>query len=238
MVDGDINISVATLTGDYVAKTIDHLLLSPELDGAAVIDGCDLARCYGVSSVCVRPCDVATAADVLQGSGVKVGTLIGFPYGWSRTEIKVYEAEWALAEGAEELDVVLSIAHLQAGAADDVRAEVQSLCEVASGRALVKVALENAHLEEDQKVLGCRLAESAGATFVSASTGFGAVGATPEDVRLMRRTLSPDTQVKAAGGIRDLDSLLEMLKAGAVRVGTSATEMIIEEFRRREARWA
>jgi len=237
MVDGDINVSVATLTSDYVAKTIDHSLLSPELDAAAVLDGCDLACCYGVASVCAKPSDVAAVAEALRGSGVKVGTVIGFPHGSSKTEIKVYEAEWAVAEGAEELDLVLNIARLRAGASSDVRSDIQAVCEVASGRALVKVILESAYLDEDQKVLGCRLAESAGASFVSASTGFAPMGTKAEDVRLIRRTLSPDTQVKAAGGVDSLDSLLEMLRAGAIRIGTSATETILEEFKAREARW-
>jgi deoxyribose-phosphate aldolase len=238
MVDGDFNISVATLTSEYVAKTIDHTLLQPELDAAAVLDGCDLARCYGVASVCVKPCDVAAAAEALRGSGVKVGTVIGFPHGSSKTEIKVYEAEWAMAEGAEELDLVPNTARLRAGASSDVRSGIEAVCAAASERALVKVILENAYLNEDQKVLGCRLAESAGAGFVSASTGFAPTGATAEDVRLIRRTLSPETQVKASGGIDNLDTLLEMLRSGAVRIGTSATETILEEFRAHEARWA
>ncbi len=237
MVESDINISVATLTSDYVAKTIDHYLLSPELDAAAMLDGCDVARCYGVASVSVKPSDVAAATEALRGSDVKVGTVIGFPHGSSRTEIKVYEAEWALAEGAEELEMVLNVARLRAGANSDVRSDIQAVCEAASGRALVKVILENAYLDEDQKVLGCRLVESAGASFVSTSTGFAPTSATPEDVRLMRRTLSPETQVKATGGIDNLDSLLGMLTAGAVRIGTSATEIVLEEFKAREARW-
>lgn len=237
MVDGDINVSVATLTSDYVAKTIDHTLLSPELDTAAVLDGCDLARCYGVASVYVKPCDVAAVAEALRGSGVKVGTVIGFPYGSSKTEIKAYEAEWALAEGAEELDLVLNIARLRAGASSAVSSDIQAVCEVASGRAVVKVILESAYLGEDQMVLGCRLAESAGASFVGNSTGFAPTGTEVQDVRLIRRTLSSDTQVKAVGGVNSLDSLLAMLAAGAIRIGTSATEIILEEFKAREARW-
>ena len=237
MVESGINISIATLTSGYVAKTIDHSLLSPELDTSAVLDGCDLARCYGVASVYVNPSDVAAAAEVLRDSGVKVGTVIGLPYGSSKTEIRVYEAEWAMAEGAEELDLVLNVARLRAGANDDVRYDVQSVCEVASGRAQVKVVIENAYLDENQKVLGCRLAESAGASFLCACTGFTPPGAAADDVRLMRRTLSPDTRVKAAGGVDNLDSLLELLRAGAVRIGTSATETILEEFKAREARW-
>ena len=163
--------------------------------------------------------------------------MIGFPHGASKTEIKVYEAEWAIAEGAEELDLVMNIARLRAGANSDVRSDLQAVCEIASGRALVKVILENAYLNDDQKVLGCRLAETAGASFVSASTGFAPIGATAEDVRLMRRTLTPETQVKAASGVDNLDTLLKMLQAGAVRVGTNATESILEEFRARESRW-
>jgi deoxyribose-phosphate aldolase len=237
MVDGDINISVATLTSDYVAKTIDHSLLSPELDAAAVLDGCDLARCYGVASACVKPCDVAAAAEALRGSGVKVCSVIGFPHGSSKTEIKVYEAEWALAEGAEELDMVLNTARLRAGASSDVRAEIEAVCAAASERALVKVILENAYLDEDQMVLGCRLIEAAGASFVSVSTGFAPMGASAEAVRLVRRTLSPEIQVKAASGVEHLDELLKMLQTGAVRIGTSAVETILEDFKAREARW-
>jgi deoxyribose-phosphate aldolase len=237
MGEGDLNISIATLTSDYVAKTIDHSLLRPELDAQAVLDGCDLARCYGVASACVRPSDVAGVAEALAGSGVKVGTVVGFPHGSAKTEIKVYEAEWAMAEGAEELDMVLNIGRLRAGALDDVRADIQAVCEVASGRALVKVILETAYLDENEKVMGARLAEAAGAAFVKTSTEFAPTGATVEDVRLLRRSLSPETQIKAAGGIHDLDSLLEMLRAGATRIGTSATEPILEEFKAREARW-
>jgi deoxyribose-phosphate aldolase len=237
VVESGINISIATLTSGYVAKTIDHSLLSPEFDTETLMDSCDVARCYGVASVCVKPSDVAIVAPAMQGSGVKVGSVIGFPYGWSKTEIKVYEAEWAIAEGAEELDLVLNLAQLRAFAHEDVLFEIRSVCEVAAGHALVKAVIEGAYLDEKQKVMACRMAETAGASFVSNSSGFEQAGTALEDINLIRRSLPPDIQVKAAGDIHSLDSLLEMLRAGAVRIGTSATETILEEFKTREARW-
>jgi deoxyribose-phosphate aldolase len=227
--------SVETLTRKQVAKTIDHSLLRPELDSETVRAGCELARSYDVASACVRPCDVALAHELLAGSEVKVSTVIGFPHGSSTSAVKAFEAERAIAEGAEELDMVLNIGWLRSGVADEVLADIKAVVEVAAGRALVKVILENAYLDEAQKILGCRLSEEAGADFVKTSTGFAPSGATLEDLRLMRRSVSPGIGVKAAGGIRTLDALIDALNAGATRVGATATQAILEELEARKA---
>jgi len=227
--------SVETLSYEQVAKTIDHSLLQPQLEREAVRAGCELARTYDVASVCVKPCDVKLAAELLAGSEVKVSTVIGFPHGSSTSAVKAFEAEQAIAEGAEELDMVLNIGRLRSGAADEVRADIRAVVEVAAGRALVKVILENAYLDEAQKVLGCRLAEEAGADFVKTSTGFAPSGATLDDLRLMRQTVSPGVGVKAAGGIRTLDALIDALNAGATRIGATATKAILEELEARKA---
>jgi len=228
--------SAETLTRKQVAKTIDHSLLRPELDSETVRAGCELARSYDVASACVRPCDVALAHELLAGSEVKVSTVIGFPHGSSTSAVKAFEAERAIAEGAEELDMVLNIGWLRSGAVDEVRADIEAVVEVAAGRALVKVILENAYLDEAQKILGCRLSEEAGADFVKTSTGFAPSGATLEDLRLIRRSVSPGIGVKAAGGIRTLDALIDAMNAGATRVGATATRAILEELEARQAK--
>jgi len=228
--------SIETLTYEQVAKTIDHSLLRPELDTEAVRAGCELARAYDVASACVKPCDVVLARELLAGSDVKVSTVIAFPHGSSTTVVKAFEAEQAIAEGAEELDMVLNIGRLRSGADNEVRADIRAVVEVAAGRALVKVILENAYLDEAQKLLGCRLSEEAGADFVKTSTGFAPSGATLDDLRLMRQTVSPGIGVKAAGGVRTLDALIEALNAGATRVGATATQAILEDFKTRKAR--
>jgi deoxyribose-phosphate aldolase len=231
---GDL-FSVETLSREQVAKTIDHSLLRPELDTEAVRAGCELARRFDVASACVKPCDVTLAAELLTGSDVKVSTVIAFPHGSSTSAVKAFEAGLAIDEGAEELDMVLNIGRLRSGAVDEVRADIQAVVAVADGRALVKVILENAYLDETQKVLGCRLSEEAGADFVKTSTGFAPSGATLDDLRLMRRTVSPGIGVKAAGGIRTLDALIDAMNAGATRIGATATRAILEELETRKA---
>ena len=228
-------LSVDTLTYEQVAKTIDHSLLRPALDTDSVRAGCELARAYNVASVCVKPCDVKLAAELLAGSDVKVSTVIAFPHGSSTSAVKAFEAERAIEDGAEELDMVLNIGRLRSGATDEVRADIQAVVDVAAGRALVKVILENAYLDEAQKVLGCRLSEEAGADFVKTSTGFAPSGATLDDLRLMRRTVSSSLGVKAAGGIRTLGALIDAMNAGATRIGATATQAILEEFEARKA---
>jgi deoxyribose-phosphate aldolase len=229
--------SVDNLTERQVAKTIDHSLLRPELDDAFVEAGCRLAVEYDVASVCVRPVDVRRATAILAGSDVAVGTVIGFPHGSSTTATKGFEAERALEDGATELDMVIDIGALRSGRDEDVRRDIEAVVAVAhrSGAAIVKVILENAYLTDDERVRGSRLAEAAGAEFVKTSTGFAPSGATHEDLALMRRTVSPDIQVKAAGGIRTLDALIDVMNLGVTRVGATATKAIIDDFRARKA---
>jgi deoxyribose-phosphate aldolase len=228
--------TIETLTERDVAKAIDHSLLRPELDDSFVTDGCRLAAEYDVASVCVRPADVARAAGLLAGTDVAVGTVIGFPHGSVKTATKVFEARVALDDGATELDMVINIGALKSGRDADVQADIAAVVEVAhSAGAIVKVILENAYLTDGEKVRGCRLAEAAGADFVKTSTGFAPGGATHEDLALMRRTVSPHVQVKAAGGVRTLDGLLEVMALGVTRIGATQTKPIIDDFRARRA---
>jgi deoxyribose-phosphate aldolase len=228
--------SVDNLTERQIAKTIDHSLLRPELDDAFVEAGCRLAAEYDVASVCVRPVDVRRAKAILDGTDVKVGTVIGFPHGSSTTATKVYEAQRALDDGATELDMVIDIGALKSGRDEDVRRDIAAVVAVGhAGGAIVKVILENAYLTDDEKVRGSRLTEAAGADFVKTSTGFAPSGATHEDLALMRRTVSPHVQVKAAGGVRTLDALIDVMNLGVTRVGATATKVIIDDFRARKS---
>ncbi len=220
-----------TITYAELAKVIDHSLLKPELTEGEVIAGCELAKRYHVASVCAKPCDVRLAARLLAGSDVAVGTVVGFPHGNSTTAIKVAEARQALADGATELDMVINIGALRSGKTDYVRDEIRAVVQVAhAANAIVKVIMENAYLTREEKITGCKLAEEAGADFVKTSTGFAATGATIEDIKLMRATVSPQVQVKAAHGVRTLQALLDVIDAGATRCGATATAAMLDEF--------
>jgi len=228
--------TIANLTERDIAKTIDHSLLRPELDAAFVEAGCELAAKYDVASVCVRPVDVIRARRILEGTDVKVGTTIGFPHGNHETEIKMLEAVHALRAGAVELDMVIQIAALKSGRDQDVEDDIRAICEIAhAGGAIVKVIFENAYLTDDEKIRACRLTEAAGGDFVKTSTGFAPSGATHDDLRLMRANTSPHIQVKAAGGVRTLDALIDVMNLGVTRIGATATEAIILDFRARKA---
>jgi deoxyribose-phosphate aldolase len=229
-------IDVRQLSYRDVAKTIDHSLLRPELDDAFVEEGCRLAARYDVASVCVRPVDVRRAKAILDGTDVAVGTVIGFPHGSHTTDTKVFEARRALEDGATELDMVIDIGALKSGRDEDVRRDIGAVVEVGhAAGAIVKVILENAYLTDDEKVRGSRATEAAGADFVKTSTGFAPGGATHEDLALMRRTVSPNVQVKAAGGVRTLDALLAVMALGVTRIGATATATILDEFRARQS---
>ncbi len=231
-----MTLSIADLTERDIAKTIDHSLLRPELDDRFVEDGCRLAAKYDVASVCVRPVDVARARAILHGTDVAVGTTIGFPHGNHLTATKVFEAELALADGATELDMVIQIAALKSGRDADVQADIRAVVDVAhAADAIVKVIFENAYLTDDEKIRACRLTEAAGGDFVKTSTGFAPSGATHDDLRLMRANTSPHIRVKAAGGVRTLDALLAVMDLGVTRIGATATETIILDFRARKA---
>lgn len=228
--------TIATLTERQIAKTIDHSLLRPELDDAFVEAGCELAARYDVASVCVRPVDVRRAAAILAGTDVKVGTTVGFPHGNHETEIKMMEAVHALRSGAQELDMVLQVGALKSGRDQDVHDDIKVIAEIAhAAGALLKVIFENAYLTDEEKVRACRITEAAGGDFVKTSTGFAPSGATHDDLRLMRASTSPHIQVKAAGGVRTLDALIDVMNLGVTRIGATATEAIILDFRARSA---
>ena len=217
---------------EKIAKTIDHSLLKPEMTRAQVAEGCEIARRYAVASVCCKPSDVSFCADLLRGSGVEIGTVVGFPHGSSTTETKVFETKQALQDGASEIDMVLNIGKLKSGLYDEVRDDIAAVVVAAQGR-LVKVILENAYLTDDEKVKACQLCESAGAHYVKTSTGYAPSGATIADVRLMRAAVSPQIKVKSAGGVRTLDALIEMLDAGVERSGATTTNVILDEYTER-----
>jgi deoxyribose-phosphate aldolase len=228
-------LTVDDVSYEQLAKTIDHSLLRPELMLSEVQEGCELAARYDVASVCVRPADVELAAELLSGSSVAVGTVVGFPHGAHTTATKVFEAERALAAGASELDMVINIGWLRSGEDARVADDIAAVVRLAAGATLVKVILENAYLSDDEKLRGCQIAESAGADFVKTSTGFAPGGATMEDLRLMRAAVSPRVRVKAAGGVRTLDALLEVISVGVDRIGATQTAAILDEYRSRTA---
>ncbi len=222
---------------EQIAKMIDHSLLQPVLTDEQLEAGCRLAADYGVASVCIKPYFVARAAELLRGTGVAVGTTVGFPHGGHKTAVKVFEAEQALADGATELDMVCNIGKVLSGdwrfVAEDIEA-VLRLCQ--SGSAILKVIFENCYLERAHKIELCRICTDLGVHFVKTSTGYGSAGATVEDVRLMRENVGTHVQVKAAGGIRTLDALLAMRQAGASRIGASRTAQILDTLRERLVR--
>lgn len=218
------------LTEAELAATIDHAILKPELTREQVDAELDVAREWQVFSVCVRPSDIAHAVEYLAGSGVAVGTVIGFPHGTTSTAAKVAEVRQADVDGAAEFDMVINIGALRSGLDDLVRDDIRAVVEAASGK-VTKVILEVSLLDDEQIARGSRLAEQAGADFVKTSTGFAGGGATVETVTLMRASVGPDVQVKASGGVRSLQDALTMLQAGATRLGTSGSATILGELR-------
>ncbi len=220
------------VTVDAVRGLIDHAILKPELTRADVDAQLDEAAAHRVFSVCVRPSDVAHAVERLTGTGVGVGTVIGFPHGTTSTAAKVAESLQALADGAFELDMVQNIGAAKSGDWQRVEQDVRAVVD-AAGDTVVKVILETAFLTDDEIVAASRAAQTAGAAFVKTSTGFAGGGATAEHIALMRRSVGADTGVKASGGVRGLDTLLEMVEAGANRIGTSASARILDEVAHR-----
>ncbi|MTE23121.1 deoxyribose-phosphate aldolase [Microbacterium sp. ZXX196] len=222
------------LTENLVAGAIDHAILKPEFTRADVDRELDIAAEWGVFSVCVRPSDVAYAAARLAGTGVAVGTVIGFPHGTTSTAAKVAELRQAAADGATEFDMVVHIGALRGGEDERVVEDIRAVVAAAEG-AVTKVILETSLLDEEQIARGSRLTERGGATFVKTSTGFAGGGATVPHVTLMRSSVGPAVQVKASGGVRGLDGAAAMLAAGATRLGTSASATILGELRARLA---
>jgi deoxyribose-phosphate aldolase len=217
-----------------IAKMIDHSLLNPTLTTGDLEKGCRLAVDYDVASVCIMPYYLRRCSDILKGSAVKSSTTIGFPHGGHATRTKLAEVSQALEDGGEELDVVVNISQVLSGNWDYVRAELQELVEVthAAGQK-VKVIFENYYLRDEHKIHLCRLCGEIGVDWVKTSTGYAPGGATMEDLRLMRENSPARVQVKAAGGVRDLDALLQVRALGVTRVGASRTADMLNECRRR-----
>ena len=241
-------------TYEQLAKMIDHSLLHPTMTDKELEDGCRLAAKYGVASVCIKPYAVKRAAELLKGSGVHVGAVIGFPHGNSCTESKRYETELACRDGAAEIDMVINLGKALSGDWDYVERDVKVVCDEAHRHnARVKVIFENDYLTKGGAGLGsddfkkklCQLCERAGADWVKTSTGYGFVkqadgsynykGATEHDLTLMRANVSAKVQVKAAGGVRDLDGLIHVRDLGGTRCGATATAAMLDDYRRREA---
>lgn len=213
-----------------INKLIDHTLLRPEATYGEIEKLCREAEEYHFASVCVNPTHVRQAARLLLKTGVKVGTVIGFPLGAVVPLTKAAEVREAIANGATEVDMVINIGALKSGDYDLVSRDIKTVVEAAAGQALTKVIIETCLLNEEEKVKACLLAKNAGADFVKTSTGFNKGGATPEDVSLMRKTVGVEMGVKASGGIRDRRTAEQMIKAGANRLGTSAGVAIVKEI--------
>ena len=225
-----------SLTAADIAKMIDHSLLNPTMTEADILEGCAIARKYGVATVCVKPSFVELAGRALSGSGVLVTTVIGFPHGSNLTEVKVFEAGRAIAKGCRELDMVIDIGKFLGGEYDYVERDIKAVADVShKAGVILKVIIENAYLSDKLIVEGCKICECAGADFVKTSTGYAPTGATIPDLRLMRASVSNKVQVKAAGGVRSLDAVLLAHAAGAARIGCTATAKIMEEACKREA---
>ncbi|MCM3203272.1 deoxyribose-phosphate aldolase [Paenibacillus illinoisensis] len=207
---------------------IDHTLLRADATQSEINQLTEEAKQYQFASVCVNPGWVSYAAEQLQGSGVDICTVIGFPLGASTSETKAFETTDAIAKGATEVDMVINISALKDGKDDYVEQDIRAVVEAAAGKALVKVIIETCLLTDEEKVRACQAAVRAGADFVKTSTGFSTGGATPEDIALMRRTVGPDMGVKASGGVRSFEDMQKMIEAGATRIGASSGVKIMQ----------
>jgi deoxyribose-phosphate aldolase len=224
------------MDGTYAdfAKIIDHSLLNPTLTAADLEAGCQLALAYDVASVCIMPFALKRCASILRGSTVKANTTIGFPHGGHTTAVKRAEAEQALADGGEELDMVVNISQVLSGNWEYVREDIQSVIGVThAGGQKVKVIFENSYLQDEHKIQLCRICSELNADWVKTSTGYAGGGATHHDLQLMRKHTAAQVQVKAAGGIRDFDALAAVRALGVTRCGASRTKDILDECRRR-----
>jgi deoxyribose-phosphate aldolase len=216
-------------TYEDVAKMIDHSLLSPALTDRQLEQGCQVALEYNVASVCIMPYYLRRCAEILKVGTVRAGTTIGFPHGGHTTAVKLAEAKQALDDGGEELDMVVNISKVLSGDWDYVRAEIKTVVDLTHARnQKVKVIFENCFLDDRHKIKLCEICAESGADWVKTSTGYGSGGATIEDLKLMRKHSPKHVQVKAAGGIRDLDALLEVRALGVTRVGASRTTDILD----------
>jgi deoxyribose-phosphate aldolase len=222
-------LGVTHVDGD-IARLIDHTLLKPDATQAQIAQLCHEARQYGFAAVCVNPTHAKLCADLLKGSDVAVCTVVGFPLGATPPEVKAYEAQQAIEDGATEVDMVINIGALKGGESDLVERDIAMVTRTCHNNgALCKVIIEAALLTDQEKVKACELAKRVGADYVKTSTGFGPGGATVSDVALMRRVVGPGMGVKAAGGIRSYADAKGMVEAGATRIGASAGVRIVQE---------
>jgi deoxyribose-phosphate aldolase len=225
-----------TYTYRDIAKMIDHSLLNPTLKVDELEAGCRLAVEYDVASVCILPYYQKRCAEILRESGVRASTTIGFPHGGHTTAIKRAEAQQAIADGCEELDMVVNISQVLSGAWDYVKSDIKAVIDVAHAAGQkVKVIFENCYLNDEQKIRLCQICGELNADWVKTSTGYGSGGATMADLQLMRQHSPPHVDVKAAGGVRDLDTLLQVRALGVSRVGASRTKEMLDECRKRLA---
>lgn len=206
-----------------ITSIIDHTLLKPEATKEMIEKLCSEAKEYNFFSVCVNPYYVKTAKEELEGSNVKIATVIGFPLGSTPKEVKAFEASEAIKNGADELDMVINIGALKDGDYTTVEEDIKAVVNEAADNALVKVIIETCLLDDEEKKKACEIARAAGADFVKTSTGFSTGGATVEDVKLMREVVGEDLGVKASGGIRDYETAKKMVEAGASRIGASSS---------------
>ena len=227
-----MNEIIANLSVKQLAGMIDHTFLKPFGTAENIEKLCVEARKYEFAMVAINPAEVETCVKLLEGSPVRVGAAIGFPLGQTTTECKAFETRDAIAKGATEIDTVINVRALQKGRLDIVKKEIEEMVAICRPAGVIcKVILETCYLSDAEKETVCRIAKEAGVDFVKTSTGFGTAGATVEDVALMRRVVGPEIGVKAAGGIRDLDTVLAMIKAGATRIGTSSGVTIVEAYK-------
>lgn len=208
-----------------IESYIDNTLLKQDATPEQIERICAESVELKCASVCVNPSYVPLVSKCLQGSGVKVCTVIGFPLGMNDSKVKAFEAALAAEQGADELDMVINVGRLKAGETDYVKSDIEAVVKASAGK-LVKVIIETCLLTDEEKVTACRLAKEAGADYVKTSTGFSTAGATAQDVALMRKTVGPEMGVKAAGGIRDYDTAVAMIEAGATRIGASSGKKI------------
>jgi deoxyribose-phosphate aldolase len=219
-----------------ISKMIDHSLLNPVMTDAELEAGCRLAREYDVASACVKPYYARRCAELLAGSAVAASTVIGFPHGGHKTAVKLAEARQALDDGATELDMVVNIGKVLSGDWTFVREDIQAVAQAThEAGAIVKVIFENCYLQDAHKIRLCEICAELGADFVKTSTGYGSGGATLEDLKLMRRHSPPNVRIKAAGGVRTLDALLEVRAIGVSRSGATRTAEMLDECKRRLA---
>lgn len=227
-----MNEITANLSAEQLAGMIDHTFLKPFGTAENIEKLCAEARKYNFAMVAINPAEVETCVKLLEGSPVRVGAAIGFPLGQTTTECKAFETRDAIEKGATEIDTVINVRALQKGRLDIVKKEIEDMVAICKPTGVIcKVILETCYLSDAEKETVCRIAKEAGVDFVKTSTGFGTAGATVEDVALMRRVVGPEIGVKAAGGIRDLDTALAMIKAGATRIGTSSGVSIVEAYK-------